>query len=408
MKGLNMKTMIRLLPVIAILVALGSPVLAAAPPAPYFNGFEKNTDGWFDSSNSGDGTITRRPSGYTNGGQYASGIASAAGKWHARLTGDPCTRTPGSNCYGPFTRWGGYSSTFPTGGYLTQVDIYLDVNWAATHSDYRFDWDSSINDNTGNFRRDWVFNVGTQLPGDLSPKFNINASTNAFRDSTFPENDCPNPLDPISNPPTGCRIHAEISTSGWYTFRHTFTAGSFLGCPETTCLIVDFDILRSNGTSVAHWTIHSSDDPMSMVGGNRYGWFANEEILDLPIDNSLRTGLCHDADGDGETDGKNGGKEHFKFHKHSCDGGKDDNASEDDDESNTHFQSTSITSATFTQDDTSQTVTIIGTGLDNGLPVGFTMIAVDNNGLAPAVYGLTLTDGYVVVGNLTSGSLTVQ
>jgi hypothetical protein len=43
--------------------------------------------------------------------------------------------------------------------------------------------------------------------------------------------------------------------------------------------------------------------------------------------------------------------------------------------------------------------TIIGTGLDNGLPVEFTMIAADNDVLAPAVFGITLTDGYVVVGN---------
>src|SRR2546426_3646587 len=40
---------------------------------------------------------------------------------------------------------------------------------------------------------------------------------------------------------------------------------------------------------------------MSMVGGNWYGWFSTEEIPDLAIDNSLRTGLCHN--GDGEPDG---------------------------------------------------------------------------------------------------------
>jgi hypothetical protein len=394
-----MKTMIRLLPVIAILVALGSPVLAAAPPAPYFNGFEKNTDGWFDSTNGGDGTITRRPSGYSNSGGYADGIASAAGKWHARLVGSPCFTPPNQDCTGPFTRWGGYSSTFPTGGYLTQVDIYLDVNWAATHSDYRFDWDSSINDNTGNFRRDWVFNVGTQLPLQ-SPHFIIQSSTNAFRSGANPNAPCPNPVAP----PNSCRPPLIITTSGWYTFRHTFHDDG------SGFLAVDFDIfpLGSN-VALMHQTIDSNPyDPMSVIGGNRYGWFANEEIPDLPIDNSLRTGLCRDADGDGETDGKNGGKGHFKVHKHSCDNGDNDNVSEDDDESNTHFQSTSITSATFTQDDTSQTVTIIGTGLDNGLPVGFTMVAIDNNGLAPSVFGLTLTDGYVILGNLTSGSLVVQ
>jgi hypothetical protein len=205
---------------------------------------------------------------------------------------------------------------------------------------------------------------------------------------------------PPTTPPNTCRPPVVISTSGWYTFRHTFR-------DQAGTLAVDFDIFtHGSSTPILHQTIYA--DPTSTVGGNAYGWFSTEEIPDLPIDNSLRTGLCHDADGDGETDGKNGGKGHFKFHKHSCDGGKDDDVSEDDDDSNTHFQSTSITSATFTQDEDSQTVTIIGTGLDNGLPVGFTMIAVDNDGLAPGVFGLTLTDGYVVVGNLTSGSITIQ
>jgi hypothetical protein len=66
---------------------------------------------WFDMTNGGDGTITRQPSGYINGG-YASGIASAAGQWHARLSGDqPCIMSVATPCYGPFTRWGGYGQT---------------------------------------------------------------------------------------------------------------------------------------------------------------------------------------------------------------------------------------------------------------------------------------------------------
>jgi hypothetical protein len=368
---------------------------AAAPSAPYFNGFEKNTAGWFDSSSSGDGTITRRPSGYSNGiGGYANGIASADGKWHARLTGGPpCDQIQSGTCYGPYTNWGGYSSTFPAGGYLTQVDIYLDVNWAATHTDYRFDWISAINNNAGGFLRDFVFNVGEMPDG-----FHIQTSTNSTRSGANPFFPCPSP----NTPPNTCRPPVVISTSGWYTFRHTFrdNAGN---------LAVDFDIfLHGSSTPVLHQTIYA--DPMSTVGGNRYGWFSTEEIPDLPIDNSLRTGLCHDADGDGETDGEHGGKGkgHFKFHKHSCEGGDNDNVSEDDDDSNTHFQSTSITSATFTQDEDSQTVTIIGTGLDNGVPVGFTMVAIDNGDLVPAVYGLALTDGYILVGNLTSGSIAIK
>jgi len=391
----NTQTMTRVFFGLGLLAAFLAPhARAAAPPAPFFNGFEKNTAGWFDITSGGDGTITRQPSGYSNGGGYADKIASASGNWHARLTGDPCDHTPATNCFGPFTRWGGYSSTFPSGGYLTQVDIYLDVTWSTTHPDYRFDWDSSINDNTGMFLQDYVFNAGTNPAAGGG--FFVNASTNATRSAAFPENPCPSP----SAPPNTCRTPVLITVSGWYTFRHTFrnNAGS---------LAVDFDILQqSTGASVAHWTIVPGH-PISGVGGNRYGWFVIEEIPDLPIDNSLRTGLCHQADGDGEVQGKDSSNHHFHFHKNSC-GGTDDNLSEDNNSSGSHFQSTSMNSATFTPDDDNQTVTIIGTGLHNGLPVGFTMIAIDNGALAPAVFSLILTDGYSITGSLTSGSISVQ
>jgi hypothetical protein len=256
---------------------------ADAPPGPYFNGFETNTSNWFDTSNLGDGTITRQQSGYTNGG-YASGIASATDSWHARLHGDPCViPTP---CFGPFTRWGGYTQTFPAGGYRTQIDIYLDVTWAASHPDARFDFSSAVTRSDGTFLRDFVFNAGTNRTTDLAPPgFFINASTNAFRANTFPENGCPSP-NPMSMPPDSCRLPVHITTSGWYTFQQTFRN-------DSDFLAVDFDIFPlGSSTQVpgAQWTIHAGDS-MATVGGNRYGWFANEEIPDLPIDNSQRTGL---------------------------------------------------------------------------------------------------------------------
>jgi hypothetical protein len=50
---------------------------------------------------------------------------------------------------------------------------------------------------------------------------------------------------------------------------------------------------------------------------------------------------------------------------------------------------------------------MVGTGTDNGLPVGFTMVVVDNNGAVPGVFTLTLTDGYAVTGSLVDGALQV-
>ena len=155
--------------------------------------------------------------------------------------------------------------------------------------------------------------------------FGVNASTNSTRSGAFPENPCPNPVDPISNPPLGCRRPVKITSSGWYTFRHTFRAGSFVGCPRATCLVVDFEIFDHSGAPIpgGHWTIHSTADLMSMVGGNRYGWFSTEEIPDLAIDNSLRTGLCHGGDGDGDVEGNDSRKAHMHFHKNTCESGGD-------------------------------------------------------------------------------------
>ncbi len=275
---------IRFLPAAAVLMTLMAlPARADAPPGPFFQGFETDTNHWFDLSNGGDGSITRQPSGYTNSGGYASGIGSASGGFHARLSGAPCFTGLTQDCEGPFTRWGAYNQTFPLGGYRTQIDIYLDVTWSASHPDARFDCSSAINMSTGAFLRDFVFNAGTNRATDPGPAgFFINASTNAFRSGAFPENSCPSP----SSFPNVCRTPVHITTSGWYTFRHTFRDdGGFLA--------VDMDIFplgSSTPVPGAQWTIHSGD-AMSIVGGNRYGWFANEEIPDLAIDDSQRTGL---------------------------------------------------------------------------------------------------------------------
>lgn len=413
-----MKRLLRLLPIVAIALAwTASPVTtaqAAAPPGPFFQGFEQNTNGWF---NGGDRNVVRRPSGWvpTSGSNYAPGVASAAGDYHARLedSGTNCVL----NCDGAFTRWGGYSTTFPPGGYRTQLDIYLDVAWAATHPDVRFDWTSAINSNqqTGVcpyppgppppcHLRDFVFNAGTNPPGDPMPAgFYVNAATNAGRGSSFPENPCPNPPNPA--PANPCRMPVHIITSGWYTFQHTFRN-------DNGQLAVDMRIFPlGSSTTVpgADWTIHAGD-LMSTVGGNRYGWFANEEIPDLAIDNSLRTGLCRSGDGEGDVqDNKHGHNGHEKFHGNACEGGDQGGDVEHSDQnSGDNFHSDSVQSSTFTQDENSQTLTMVGTGTHNGLPVAFTVVAVDNGSLGPGLYSLVLSDGYTIVGTVINGVVSIQ
>jgi hypothetical protein len=264
------------------------PAAADAPPGPYFNGFETNTSGWFDKTNGWVGTIARQQSGDPSGG-YANGIASASDGYHARVSGDPCA--PPVNCTGPFTRWGGYNQTFPNGGYRTYLAIYLDTGWAASHPDARFDWLSVINDPTGTHLRDFAFNASTNPTAGSPGGFVINASTNSTRSGANPNAPCPSP----SSTPNTCRVAVHITTAGWYTFRHTFrNDGNFLA--------VDFAILPSGSNTAVpggSWTIKTGDcfapcvpgPTFGFVGANRSGWFSNEEIPELAIDDSQRTGL---------------------------------------------------------------------------------------------------------------------
>ena len=255
--------------VLAMAILAVAWVAADAPPGPYFNGFETDTAGWFNFSGA---TITRVPSGSMS--TYANGVAAAAGNYYARLGKDPspdsCTFGGGVApiYYGPFTRWGGYSAIFPPGGYQTGVDIYLDVTYAQSHPDTRFDWSSAISDARGGFRRDFVFNVGTDALG-----FVISGGNNATRCGA-------NPSDPGHTP-----IH--ISASGWYTFKHTFTGVA--GGP----LAVILQVMPAGTNAVlGTWVRNDPSDIIGVtVGGNRYGWFVQNEFDGLAIDNSFRTGI---------------------------------------------------------------------------------------------------------------------
>jgi len=257
---------------VAIILAI-TWVAADAPPGPFFQGFEQNTNGWFNFSGA---TVTRVPSGDSST-TYASGVPAATGSYYARLGIDP---SPGSCTFGggtaqifvgPYTNWGGYSAIFPPGGYSTGVDIYLDVAYAQSHPDTRFDWSSAINDTSGNFRRDFVFNVGTDPLG-----FVMTGGNNSTRCSA-------NPADP--NPTHAPIVH--IAQSGWYTFKHIFTGVT--GGP----LVVNLQVIeKSTNTVMGTWTRSDPTDIIgTTVGGNRYGWFVQNEFDDLAIDDSFRTGI---------------------------------------------------------------------------------------------------------------------
>ncbi len=116
--------------------------------------------------------------------------------------------------------------------------------------------------------------------------------------------------------------------------------------------------------------------------------------------------LCHEADGDGNVNGKNGGSAHFHFDRDACEGdGATESVDEQDPGAGTDFHSASITAATF--NDLAHTVTIVGDGTDAGRPVTFTVVGVDN-GVLPGVFTLALSDGYAISGTLLNGSIQLQ
>jgi hypothetical protein len=116
---------------------------------------------------------------------------------------------------------------------------------------------------------------------------------------------------------------------------------------------------------------------------------------------------CRHGEGDGDFQDKDGHTHHATIHQNDCE--TDHGQVQDDDrDSGKHFESTSTDSATYNSNANTTTLTMIGTGLDDGLPVGFTMVAVDYGGVAPAIYTLTLTDGRTFTGTLVSGLLQLQ
>lgn len=247
--------------------ALGS-VVAAAEPEPYFQGFETDTTGWTGAIRVASGT---------------AGIESRTGAWHAQ--------TPPAA--GAFTDWGGYSDTFPEGGYSTSIAVYLDVEQVAVN-DTRFDFSSAINTTTPEpattHRRDFVFNGGYYDDEDAGARFVFSASTNAGRANSFPKN-------PARDPFT-------ITESGWYEFTHVFTDDG------TGVLTVDLEIRDDEGTLLKTWTLSDPSDVIGVtVGGNRYGWFATQEFPVLAFDDSRLDLLAGPSTPATKDDCKNGGYE---------------------------------------------------------------------------------------------------
>ena len=243
-----MNSMIRMAALAGFAAAstIGATAASAAPL--FFQGFESNSDNFYSPTRVASGT---------------DGIASADGSYHAES----------GHLAGDYTDWGSYNlSNGGTGNafqsYSTSLDIFLDTNQQG--DDIRFDWSSAISHTDGSFLRDFVFNAGlyADADGNGNAGFIISAGNNATRGSSYPKNP---DHDPIS-----------ILNSGWYTFENDFYDNGGV-------LAVDMLIKDAGGSLVNSWTLSDAGDLISTVGGNRYGWFVNNEFDFLAIDNAQLT-----------------------------------------------------------------------------------------------------------------------
>jgi hypothetical protein len=190
------------------------------------------------------------------------------------------------------------------------------------------------------------------------------------------------------------------------TLRHTGTTWEdyFRWCTES-----------GGGTGTSSDQSRTIDSLLFRVGGGQGVTHPQDLGKGFLIDNvsyssSLSGHECddHRADGDGEVDDGQGHNGHAHFHKQGCDKRDDDDVEHDDSQQGHHFQSTSVDATEFKTLDGGRSVTMTGIGLDNGLPVGFTLFAIDYDGVLPASYAIILSNGYAFSGEFVSGSMSVQ
>jgi hypothetical protein len=198
-------------------------------------------------------------------GSGTNGITSSAGSGHAIITNlseqNNVFSVPSLGALSPYTRFGGYSSSFG-GGFTTSLDIYLDPSsWSSGQG---FDYTVAASRQDGTHLRDFIFHVGI-VDGSLlvNASNNSDLSFNAFKLNTENGGD-----------------NFTVTTAGWYTFEHVFY-------DDGGTLAVDLRLLDSGGNVLHTITRTTSDDIATVVGGNRYGWFTFNNIDGLAIDNTL-------------------------------------------------------------------------------------------------------------------------
>jgi len=285
------RTGISVLGIMAVVGAVGIGASASVAGAggsakaikPYKNSLSGNTKGWCTVADgcsgayNASGTIDVVKASFSNFGGYGYGAPAPTGqKKFARISGAPglgfadtpvtpatqlnlngCSRPGGEFCDGPYVIFGGGTDkTFPVAGFTSSIKLYIDDAWAEANQGQVIDSDVSLNDNTGNYLVDNVFNLCATATG-----WAVSDSQNAG----------------------GCNAgDVTLTTSGWYTFSETFSQLNGV-------VYVTYNVLDSSGNSV--WsTDHSVTNPgtglpqaAATTGGPNYYWLPDEDALGLPV-----------------------------------------------------------------------------------------------------------------------------
>lgn len=198
-------------------------------------GFEHGTDGWVTDATPGPMGWCGEIETVARGGE----IAPSAGRAHATVQQGACNdywQENGFAVSGPYSAGAGYSEAWPTGGYVTELDVYLDPSWTA----------------------DEVFTLA----------FSINLLDQAFPTGFryF--------MVPVAVGDDGLHVagHA-VDEAGWYTFRYTARG-------QDGQLALGFELTRHGQvlfgmplTTTAFSGEAASSFPVDNVGSG-YIWFA--------------------------------------------------------------------------------------------------------------------------------------
>jgi hypothetical protein len=179
--------------------ATSASTLKAQPPFPtWHQGFNHDTDGWYGAETPDAlgwcGTVERQT-------RSTGGHGPSAGRAYATVAGGTCNEfwsslgLPYGAPYGPGPELSLSSSVWPSGGYVTELDIYLDPVWGTEYS-------------------------GTFAPGTLveygATIFPLEPDPGAFHTG-------PHYFVGVEAEENALTVQGHpVTTAGWYTFRFVF------------------------------------------------------------------------------------------------------------------------------------------------------------------------------------------